>query len=67
MIRVYGSRRTITAIIGIIALVVIALVKGVDTSTAIASIAIAVAGANAVQGGMGSRGGKDERHIDDAT
>ena len=61
--RIFGSRRTMTAIIAIVSLLVMALTKGMDTSMAIASVAIAVAGANAVQG----RGGKDERHIDDAT
>jgi hypothetical protein len=61
--RILQSRRAVTAILGIGALLAMALVKGMDTSMAIASIAIAVAGANAAQG----MGGKNERHIDDAT
>lgn len=61
--RIFSSRRSMTAIIAIGALLIMALSKGMDTSTAIASIAIAVAGANAAQ----NIGGKGERHIDDAT
>jgi hypothetical protein len=61
--RIFQSRRAVTAILGIGALLAMALVKGMDTSMAIASIAIAVAGANAAQ----NMGGKNERHIDDAT
>lgn len=52
-----------TALAAILSLLVMAIWKDMDTSTAIASIAIAVAGANAAQ----NIGGKGERHIDDAT
>lgn len=63
MNRLLNSRRSMTALAAILSLLVMAVYKGMDTSTAIASIAIAVAGANAAQG----MGGKNERHIDDAT
>lgn len=62
MMRIFNSRRSMVGIFAITALVAIALINGTDTSTAIASIAVAVAGANAAQN---YAGGRSERHIDD--
>ncbi len=50
MIRyVLTCRRTVTALISISCLTAIALVKGIDTSSAIAAVSIGLAGANAYE------------------
>lgn len=61
---VLKCRRTITALFGITCLTAIALVKGLDTSTAIASVAIGLAAANATEktlkkGGLAAAAGTE--------
>lgn len=53
--RLLNSRRFMAAALSIVALTVISVVNGTDTSMAIASVAIAVAGANAMEKKNGNR------------
>jgi hypothetical protein len=50
MMKILKCRRSSLALLGMIALSGISLVKGIDTSAAIAAICIGVAGANAYEG-----------------
>jgi hypothetical protein len=43
----FKCRRTVTALVSIMCLTIIALVKSIDTSAALAAVAMALAGANA--------------------
>lgn len=50
MIKLLSCRRSIVAMLSIACLTSIAILKGIDTSSAIAAVAMGVAGANAFQG-----------------
>ena len=60
MQRILNSRRTIIALAAIGCLTALGLVKGADVASAIASVAVAVAGSNAFQNVVrGRKGEKD--------
>lgn len=58
--RLFTCRRTLIAITGISACVLITYITKVDTSGAVAMIVTAIAGANAAQGVFTSRNGTAE-------
>lgn len=49
MHKIISCRRTFVAVFAVTCLTVIALINGTDTSIAIASVAVGIAGANAYQ------------------
>lgn len=55
--RLLNSRRTMIALAAIASLLVLGLVQAMDVASAIASVAIAVAGSNAVQSAVSRRRG----------
>ena len=57
MMKIWTCRRSSIAVIAIAALTSIAIYKGMDTSSAIAAIALGIAGANAYQGSKGASNG----------
>jgi hypothetical protein len=54
--KIVACRRSVVAIIGMVCCTAIAVVVGVDTSGAVAMICMGVAGANAAQAAISSRG-----------
>jgi len=58
--RILQSRRFMIGLAAIVALVVLAVYNGIDTSTAIAAVAMGVAGSNAVQKLGGNSDGRGD-------